>query len=132
MKQLIARWLQRIFACLPLSRNKILFVSYYGSQYGCSPKYLSEYIVRQHPEWKVVWAFVQPGRHAVAGVRKVKYLSLRYFYELGTSRVFVTNYRTTSLYRKRKGQHYLLTWHNSLRLKQIEYFAVTMLNTCWQ
>ena len=127
MKRLVAQWVQWIFSWLPLSRNKMLFVSYYGSQYGCSPKYLSEYIVRRHPEWKVMWAFTQPEKHAVDGVRKVRYLSLRYFYELSTSRVFVTNYRTTTPYRKRKGQHYLQTWHNSLRLKQIEGDAEAML-----
>ncbi len=47
-------------------------------------------------------------------------MSLKYFYELCTSKVIITNYRTTDLFKKRKGQYYIQTWHSSLRLKQIE------------
>ena len=105
---------------LPIKKKKIFLMSYYGSQYGCNPKYLSEYIVKHHPEWEVVWGFTKPQDHNITGIKKVRYLSLRYFYELCTSQVFVTNYRMTELYRKRKGQLYIQTWHSSLRLKMIE------------
>jgi CDP-glycerol glycerophosphotransferase len=47
-------------------------------------------------------------------------MSLKYFYELCTSKVIITNYRTTDLFVKRKGQYYVQTWHSSLRLKKIE------------
>ncbi|MBQ9664916.1 MAG: CDP-glycerol glycerophosphotransferase family protein [Bacteroidaceae bacterium] len=104
----------------PIKKNKILFIGYYGSQYGCSPKYLSEHIVKTRPDWDVVWAFTRPEIYNIRGVRKVKYWSLHYFYELYTSRVVVTNYRMTEDYRKRKGQYYVMTWHSSLRLKKIE------------
>lgn len=108
-----------LFLGFPIQR-KILFLSYYGSQYGCNPKYLSEYIVKNRPEWNVVWAFTNPKEYDIEGVKKVRYLSLRYFYELCTSRVVITNYRMTEDYRKRKGQYYVMTWHSSLRLKKIE------------
>lgn len=108
-----------LFSIFPIQR-KILFLSYYGSQYGCSPKYLSEYMVSIHPDWNIVWAFTSPATHQLMGVRKVRYLSLQYFYELCTSRVVITNYRMTEDYKKRKGQYYVMTWHSSLRLKKIE------------
>lgn len=127
MRQLVERWVQRLFSLLPVAKNKMLFESYYGGQYGCSPKYLSEHIVKTHPGWKVVWAFTQPEKYAVAGVRKVKYRSLRYFYERSTSRVFVTNYRTAEPYVKRREQRYVQTWHSSLRLKRIERDAEALL-----
>ncbi len=116
----VYRLVINICKLLPIKKKKIFLMSYYGSQYGCNPKYLSEYIVKNHPDWKVVWAFINPESHCIEGVLKVRYLSLSYFYELYTSRVFVTNYRMTSLYRKRKGQLYVQTWHSSLRLKMIE------------
>lgn len=47
-------------------------------------------------------------------------MSLKYFYELCTSKVIITNFRTTEIFRKRRGQYYIQTWHSSLRLKQIE------------
>lgn len=120
MRTKIYWFIQALFSLLPVCKNKILFFSYYGKQYGCSPKYLSEYIVKNHPEWKVVWAFTAPEKYSIAGIEKVRYMSLKYLYELCTSRVLVTNYRMTDDYRKRRGQYYVMTWHSSLRLKKIE------------
>ena len=120
MRTKIYWFIQTLFSLLPVRKNKILFFSYYGTQYGCSPKYLSEYIVKNRPEWKVVWAFTEPEKYSIEGIEKVRYFSLIFFYELCTSRVLVTNYRMTMDYRKRRGQYYVMTWHSSLRLKKIE------------
>ena len=110
-----------------MRRKKILFMSYYGSQYGCSPKYLSQYMVASCLGWDIVWVFTNPEKYEIDGVRKVRYLSLRYFYELCTAQVIVTNYRMTKLFRKRKNQLYIQTWHSSLRLKAIEQDAESTL-----
>lgn len=108
----------------PVAKKKVLFLSYYGNQYGCNPKYLSEYLVAQKQlGLDIVWGFTRPEKYDVIGIRKVRYMSLRYFYELCTCRILVTNYRMTSLFIKRKGQFYIQTWHSSLRLKQIEMDA---------
>jgi CDP-glycerol glycerophosphotransferase len=113
-----------IFNCLPIKKNKIFLFSYYGSQYGCSPKYITEYILKQNypkDKFDLVWAFNDPSlRKNMAGIRIVKTMSLRYFYELCTSKIVITNFRTTDLFIKRKNQYYIQTWHSSLRLKQIE------------
>lgn len=104
--------------------------SYYGSQYGCSPKYITEYMSKlsRKNQFDVVWAFNDPIRKQTpANVRRVKVMSLRYFYELCTSKVVITNYRTTDLFIKRKQQYYIQTWHSSLRLKTIEKDAETVL-----
>lgn len=112
-----------IFNCFPIKQNKIFLFSYYGSQYGCNPKYITEYILKNYPSGKfdIVWAFndVNTKRH-LTRFRKVRTMSLRYFYELCTSKVVITNFRTTDLFVKRKNQYYIQTWHSSLRLKQIE------------
>lgn len=113
-----------IFNVLPLKKNKIFFLGYYGSQYGCNPKYLCEYIIKNHPEWDIVWGFTQPERHKIFGIRKVRYLSLHFFYELCTSQVLIANYRMPTFYKRRSKQLYIQTWHSSLRLKAIEADAV--------
>lgn len=112
----------KIFNCLPIKKNKIFFYSYYGSQYGCNPKYISEYIVKNYPgKFDLVWAFSSlKSKENIPGVRKVKITSLRYIYELCTSKIIITNFRTTDTFIKRKNQYYIQTWHSSLRLKQIE------------
>ena len=105
---------------LPIKKKKILFIGYYGEKYGCNPMYISEYMVQYKKDWDIVWAFTHPETHQDTKTRTVRYRSLRYFYELSTSQVIVTNYRMTSDFKKRKGQLYIQTWHSSLRLKMIE------------
>ncbi|MGO4496759.1 CDP-glycerol glycerophosphotransferase family protein [Paenibacillus sp. 2RAB27] len=118
------------FNLFPIRKNKILLFSYYGSQFGCSPKYITEYIVSNFPKDKfdVVWAFndIKSKQHLI-GFRKVRIMSLRYFYDLCTSKVIITNYRSTDLFVKRKDQYYIQTWHSSLRLKHIEKDAEDVL-----
>lgn len=104
----------------PVVKKKILFLSYYGNQYGCSPKYLSEYFLQKHPDYDIVWAFTNPDKYSISGIRKVRYYSWTFFYELCTAKVIVTNYRMIELFRKRSSQLYIQTWHSSLRLKTIE------------
>lgn len=111
------------FNCLPIKKNKIFLFSYYGSQYGCNPKHITEFILNNCPRGKfdIVWAFddLESNAH-LTRFRTVKTMSLRYFYELCTSKVVITNYRTTDFFIKRKDQYYIQTWHSSLRLKYIE------------
>ncbi|MCI2255200.1 CDP-glycerol glycerophosphotransferase family protein [Domibacillus sp. PGB-M46] len=130
MKKLVSLLLIYVFNCFPIKNNKIFLFSYYGSQYGCNPKYITDYIVRHYPknQFDLVWSFNDiDTKKELYGFRKVKTMSLRYFYELCTAKVVITNFRTTDLYVKRKNQYYIQTWHSSLRLKQIEKDAETSL-----
>src|SRR5690625_303361 len=112
-----------IFNLLPIKNNKIFLFSYYGAQFGCNPKYISQFITNHYPKdmFEIVWAFNDPESKGFDDqFRKVKTMSLRYFYDLCTAKVIITNFRTTDLFIKRKEQYYIQTWHSSLRLKQIE------------
>ncbi|MGM8364854.1 CDP-glycerol glycerophosphotransferase family protein [Virgibacillus sp. W0181] len=129
-KKLAALALIKFFNLLPMKQNKIFLFSYYGSQYGCNPKYITEYIQANYPRgtFDLVWAFNDLSKSPfLPKVRKVKTMSLSYFYELCTAKVIITNYRTTDFFLKRKDQYYIQTWHSSLRLKQIEKDAQQML-----
>lgn len=111
------------FNIFPIKKNKIFIFSYYGNQYGDSPKYISEYLVKNYSRdnFDIVWQFNDIDAHKdIEGVRIVKSMTLRHFYELCTSKIIITNFRTTELFKKRKEQYYIQTWHSSLRLKQIE------------
>ncbi|MGL5752407.1 MAG: bifunctional glycosyltransferase/CDP-glycerol:glycerophosphate glycerophosphotransferase, partial [Paraclostridium sp.] len=123
IKKFLTLTITHIFNLFPIKKNKIFLFSYYGSQYGCSPKYISEYIVKNYPKDKfdVVWAFNDiSSKEHIEDIRKVRIMSLKYFYELSTSKIIITNFRTTNTFIKRKNQYYIQTWHSSLRLKQIE------------
>lgn len=123
LKKQISFMMIYIFNCLPIKNNKIFLFSYYGSHYGDNPKYISEYILANDPDMKfdIIWAFNDPeSKQHLTGVRKVRTMSLGYLYHLCTSKVIITNYRTTDMFVKRKKQYYIQTWHSSLRLKYIE------------
>jgi CDP-glycerol glycerophosphotransferase len=123
LKKYVSLVIIYLFNFFPIKKNKIFLFSYYGSQYGCNPKYITEYILKTYPKdyFDLVWAFNDPDSKVdIEGIRKVKTMSIRYFYELCTSKVIITNFRTTDLFMKRKEQYYIQTWHSSLRLKQIE------------
>lgn len=120
MMIMIRKTVQIISHLLPIKKNRVLFFSYYGSQYGCNPKYISQYLVREYSEnLEVIWGFTNT-RKSINGVRVVKYGSLKWYVALATSKVICTNYRMTDDFVKRKKQIYIQTWHSSLRLKKIE------------
>lgn len=127
MNEFIANLIVFIFSLYPVKRRKILFLSYYGSQYGCNPKYISEYIQRHADDYDIVWAFNNPEKYSIPGIRKVKYYSLSFFYELCTAKFIITNYRMPLFFKKRQKQIYIQTWHSSLRLKTIEKDAESKL-----
>lgn len=133
MKQSIYRLISILCHWLPIKQNKIFLFSYYGSQYGCNPKYITEYMVHHaRDSFDIVWAFHDPEhKKTPAGIRKVKTMSWRYFYELATAKVIITNYRMTTGFRKRKGQYYIQTWHSSLRLKRVEMDALESLHPAY-
>ena len=124
MREFLNKIFLIIFRLLPIRKNKVLFIGYYGAQYGCNPKYLSEYFTKENGNLKIVWAFISPSKYTLNNIAKVKYYSLRYFYELSTSKVIITNYRLPLYFKKRANQTYIQTWHSSLRLKMIENDAI--------
>lgn len=118
---MIRQFVYSILRFLPIKNNRVLFIGYYGSQYGCNPKYVSEYLITHHQkDVEVVWAFTQPNKHNIDGVRKVRLGSVLYLLMLATSHFILTNYRMTPDFKKRRKQIYIQTWHSSLRLKKIE------------
>lgn len=127
MKDLFYQFIISFFSFLPIKKNKILFFSYYGNQYGCNPKYISQYLIKKNLNYKIIWAFTKPEKYNISEVKKVKYHSFRFFYELCTSKVIITNYRMITLFKKRRNQLYIQTWHSSLRLKTIEKDAIASL-----
>lgn len=114
------------YRCLPIKKNKIIFWANSFKQYGCSPKYITECLLKNYSEeFELVWVF-EPGSIIPEGLdKKVKivyFFSLEYLKELHTAKFVICNMRTGDSYywKKRSGQIYIQTWHSSLRLKKIE------------
>jgi len=115
---------------MPLQKNKIIFWSNSFRQYGCSPKYITEYILKKYPnQFDLVWFFecgASIPEDLGQKVRIVYYFSQEYLRELHTAKFIICNMRTSDAYywRKRSDQVYIQTWHSSLRLKKIEGDAI--------
>lgn len=129
------------YRCLPVQKNKIIFWANSFKQYGCSPKYITEYILKNYPnKFDLVWVFengVKIPENLPNEIRVVRYFSMEYLKELHTAKFIICNMRTGAAYywHKRADQIYIQTWHSSLRLKKIEgdaaeYFSHDYIQTC--
>lgn len=111
------------YACklLPISKNKVVVMSYTGRGYCDNPKYIVEELLRQNVDCRIYWVVKDPSidNHLPDGVRPVKFESAQYVYHMATARLWIDNCRKF-FYGKRPGQLYIQTWHGGHGLKKIE------------
>ena len=75
-------------------KKRIVFFSYFGAQYSCNPKYISEYMQERHPDFEIIWAFKSPQNFSYLhdkGIKTVKYLHPYFLHVCLTSKFIVTN-----------------------------------------
>lgn len=111
-----------LFSFLPIKRNKIVIVSYYGADYGDNGKYIVEELKKRDANVEIVWLLkehLMDSHHLPVGVRPVVYRSARSVYELQTAAVWIDNARKNYGH-KRKGQLYIQTWHGGPGVKRVE------------
>lgn len=103
---------KRVFSKLSIKRKLIIFESFQGRSYSDSPKYIYQYIMKHHKDYKPVWVknghFNIPGRPIT-----VKRNSLKYYYYIARAKYIVSNVRMPNNYIKRDEQVYLQTWHGT-------------------
>lgn len=120
MSDFIYKLIFRCLSALPINHKKVMFVDYYGSRYGCNPKYISK-ALSKYKDMDIIWAFVDASDHPECSEgRSVKWGSLKFLYELATSKVFITNFRMPLWYHRRKSQNFIQTWHTPMNIKAIE------------
>lgn len=115
-----------LYACrlFPIKKNKVLFQSYYGDAYNDNPFFISQNLLNNVD---IVWAVTRKIDDIPSNVRQVCNSSVKYIYELATSKVWVDNCRKREWVRKRKGQYYIQTWHGNLGNKKTEGAAIDTL-----
>ncbi|MBO7306865.1 MAG: CDP-glycerol glycerophosphotransferase family protein [Alistipes sp.] len=105
--------------------GRVLCWAYNYKQYGCNPRYLTEYIIEHHPDMEVVWVFRKGVDTSCVDsrVRCVRFRSWDYFKMVASAEFLVTNSRTDpwrAYWHKRPEQKYLMLWHGGAALKQVE------------
>lgn len=110
-----------ICSFLPIKKNKIMIVSYYGRGYSDNPKYIGEAVYSQHINVKIFWAIASK-KYATTlpkFITPIKYESALFYYHLYTAGIWIDNCRKWSYIKKRPGQYYIQTYH-ALPLKKVE------------
>lgn len=116
------------FSFFPVHKKKIVFQNFGGKGYGDNPKYIAEEILKQEKPYQLVWLVKDMNSVFPKEIRKVKYGSVRAYYELATAKIWIDNIRNGLRVRKKKKQFYIQTWHGSIPLKKIEKSAEDLLN----
>lgn len=109
-----------IIRCLgifvPCKTNQIIFVSFGGLKYDDSPKeiYLAMLDDVRFKDFNFIWAFSSPQKHSIPKGEKIKIDTIKYFYHLLSSKIWITNSSVErGLSLKKKRNIYLNTWHGS-------------------
>ena len=112
-------------ACTKVERGRVLCWAYNYKQYGCNPRYLTEYLLENYPDMEVVWVFRRG--IDITGVDKrikcVRFRTWEYLKMVNSAEFLVTNSRTDPwhiYWHKRPEQKYLMLWHGGAALKKVE------------
>ena len=105
----------------------ILFESFKGKSYACSPRALFEYMV-DAPEfegYRFVWSFKKPSRHRYMeeeyrNTEIIKTYGRTYEQTLAKAKYWITNYRVLDHIYPGKDQVYVQCWHGT-PLKRLGY-----------
>ena len=41
----------------PVKKGRVMCSAYFFKQYACNPRYLTEYLLENHPEFEIYWVF---------------------------------------------------------------------------
>ena len=125
IQTIMARFLRHALKILSVGKQhkkRVVFFSYFGSQYSCNPKYICEYLLEHEPEYEIVWAFENPEkfRHLEEkGIRTTRYLSLAFLRICLTSRYLITNSEIPAWFPITKKQILINTWHGGGAYKKV-------------
>ncbi len=118
---------EHIYKYLPVDNKKIVFDNFLGFGYGCNPKYITEELLKQNINCKIVWLVQNPKKSRKNFPKKVKLVDIaseKAIYELSTAKIWIDNVRKINLLKrgleKKDNQIYIQTWHGSLGIKKIE------------
>lgn len=111
--------------CYKVKPCRVVCWAYNYKQYGCNPRYLSEYLIEHYPDIEVVWIFRRGVDTSAVDnrIRCVRFRTWEYMKMMASAEFLVTNSRTDpwhAYWHKRPEQKYLMLWHGGAALKRVE------------
>ncbi|WNF37326.1 CDP-glycerol glycerophosphotransferase family protein [Bacillaceae bacterium IKA-2] len=110
---------------IPVDKKLILFESGLGKQYGDSPRYIYEAVVKKKIGYSTVWVYNKNHEFLNPETKSVKRLSPLYYYYLLRSKYWVNNQNFPNYIVKRPETTFLQTWHGT-PLKKMLYDIETV------
>lgn len=110
---------------LPVKKRRVMFWAYNFKQYSCNPRYVSDYLLENYPQYEIYWVFRKniDTSSIDKRIKCIKLYSWQYFLLVNSAEFLITNARTDPYqiyWHKRAGQKYIMLWHGGIALKKIE------------
>jgi len=110
---------RHIVAKTKLNTKAIVFASYRGRSYSCSPKSIYQKVLNdpRFSEYKIVWAFRDPKKYSdnpeIKRAILVEYESKQFYQYLAEAKYWILNIRIPEHVFVRPEQIYVQTWHGT-------------------
>lgn len=116
-----------------ITPGRVVCQSHGFQQYGCNPRYLTEYLLKHNPEFEIYWVFRKrvDTSELPKGVKAVRFRTWEYLKLMASAEFVFSNVRTDPwrvYWHKRPGQKYVMLWHGGVSLKRIEADATDNLS----
>ena len=112
-RALLNKFLCPVLRLLPVKKKWVVFESMWGSKYSCNPRYLYEYIDKNHPDYTCIWSFKDEHTPIEGNGVRVRRQSLKYLYYMARAKYFVNNVNFEDAFVKRKNQVEVQTMHGT-------------------
>lgn len=110
-----------------VKKGKIVFINFTDKGYGCSPKYIADYLLKNNYKYNLVWLVKDPSSQKEEfpdSIKLVKFDTRDALDELATAQFWISNCRLISFLsrglEKKSNQTYIQTWHGFLGIKKVE------------
>jgi len=132
------KYLMKFYNKEPIDDKIIIFESYMGRQFSCSPKSLYKAMANDeyYKDFIKVWAFKNPKKHKDLlndeNTILVKYRGVKYYKYYAKAKYWVTNSRIPNEIKKHPDQIYIQCWHGTPLKKlglDIENYTGTKIST---
>lgn len=108
---------QRVFSLIGFlpKKNMIMFESFHGKQFSCSPRALYEYIKENDMNYKMYWSVSRKHSHKFTDldVNTVQRFTLKWLFLMPRAKYWITNSRLPLWLPKPKRTAYVQTWHGT-------------------
>lgn len=121
----ILRMFLKVFFLFPIKKNRIVFNSFQGKQFSCNPKYIFLGLKERYDsDIEYIWIRNEEDYELdkYTSIKIVKFLSIKFYYYVLTSGVYITNNAIEPFLPKRKSQLFINTWHGGGAYKKAHKF----------